>query len=130
MPLAMMPRMAMDMMTSTKAKPFSDFWVHRILISFLDQCPYSGQVAQGSNTRRRATPLVTRLDWLGQPGVISPVQTWAFFIDTFLYIFFAQPHTTGHRDLTRTREHITGQRFGRSEEHTSELQSRQYLVCR
>src|SRR3712207_6964894 len=38
-----------------------------------------------------------------------------------------------HRDLRRGAQHDRQQRLagpGRSEEHTSELQSRQYLVCR
>src|SRR3712207_7744833 len=35
-----------------------------------------------------------------------------------------QPHTTAHPHQS------TGTRGARSEEHTSELQSRQYLVCR
>src|SRR5258707_4365857 len=37
------------------------------------------------------------------------------------------PRTALHRDTHRRRAHS---RVGRSEEHTSELQSRQYLVCR
>src|SRR3712207_7821084 len=38
--------------------------------------------------------------------------------------------TSAHQDSGRHRQRIrTGMRF-RSEEHTSELQSRQYLVCR
>src|SRR3712207_9273924 len=52
----------------------------------------------------------------------------------------------GHRALAQRRErggpqvaggreddvlvHLVGEHVGRSEEHTSELQSRQYLVCR
>src|SRR3712207_7570502 len=36
----------------------------------------------------------------------------------------------GVRDVEAQRRDVTGVVFGRSEEHTSELQSRQYLVCR
>src|SRR3712207_8989008 len=40
---------------------------------------------------------------------------------------------TGDRDAVEPvgrGEHVVGPEVGRSEEHTSELQSRQYLVCR
>src|SRR3712207_7513121 len=37
---------------------------------------------------------------------------------------------TGHDRAKSDRHGIRGVRVGRSEEHTSELQSRQYLVCR
>src|SRR3712207_7005491 len=39
------------------------------------------------------------------------------------------PHPDARRGLPSPREKLGPQR-GRSEEHTSELQSRQYLVCR
>src|SRR3712207_8173118 len=35
-----------------------------------------------------------------------------------------------HQRITQTRAVVGGDAEGRSEEHTSELQSRQYLVCR
>src|SRR3712207_7757490 len=40
------------------------------------------------------------------------------------------PDGDGQRALPHGREHHVGRDDGRSEEHTSELQSRQYLVCR
>src|SRR3712207_7514049 len=42
---------------------------------------------------------------------------------------FHQPDVKLRRLLAEDRQHQAGQ-SGRSEEHTSELQSRQYLVCR
>src|ERR1035437_10732379 len=63
----------------------------------------------------------------------------------FLFFFFLMirrpprstlfPYTTlfrsGHNSAPRGGRRCAGQfRLGRSEEHTSELQSRQYLVCR
>src|SRR3712207_8432012 len=48
-----------------------------------------------------------------------------------------QAHAVGELDLLQELRHpvlgphdLPGGRVGRSEEHTSELQSRQYLVCR
>src|SRR3712207_7758733 len=42
----------------------------------------------------------------------------------------AQQGRLGAARLCRRGHHAPGGRGGRSEEHTSELQSRQYLVCR
>src|SRR3712207_7993012 len=49
------------------------------------------------------------------------------------YEFIRMPDSTGFGDYTESGQVIPVQfqgRKGRSEEHTSELQSRQYLVCR
>src|SRR3712207_7265500 len=48
-----------------------------------------------------------------------------------LLLLRARLRVVGHADGERRRQHERrAQRAGRSEEHTSELQSRQYLVCR
>src|SRR3712207_8867944 len=41
-----------------------------------------------------------------------------------------RPHRDRRRRLGHARAHPDGEQRRRSEEHTSELQSRQYLVCR
>ena len=111
MPLAMTPSRAIAMTTSTRVTPFSDFLTHWILIFSQVQCLYSGQVAQGSETHRRATLRVTRIDWSGQHEVIPPIRTWTVFIDTSRYDFLRQPHTTRQLSLARERKHIAGQPF-------------------
>src|SRR5476651_2847219 len=70
---------------------------------------------------------------------------WSFLLFGFFFFFFLMirrpprstlfPYTTLFRSRTRRRGHPAHLRHlprlrGRSEEHTSELQSRQYLVCR
>src|SRR3712207_8242702 len=41
-----------------------------------------------------------------------------------------QARASGRSDVTQTHDPVGVRGGGRSEEHTSELQSRQYLVCR
>src|SRR5687768_17731339 len=50
---------------------------------------------------------------------------------TFLLISLMGPHCQGQsRTASRTSQRRTSEDEGRSEEHTSELQSRLHLVCR
>src|SRR5947209_12225305 len=48
----------------------------------------------------------------------------------FPYTTLFRSGVDAHDALHRHGEHAEGIRLARSEEHTSELQSRQYLVCR
>src|SRR5690554_7021844 len=41
-----------------------------------------------------------------------------------------QAHPAGHRQRRTERAHVAAEHLARSEEHTSELQSRPHLVCR
>src|SRR5215203_7554688 len=70
------------------------------------------------------------------PRVLLIVFVFFFFNDTAtteiytLSLHDALPISPGRRHRRRRREGRRPGRPGRSEEHTSELQSRQYLVCR
>src|SRR5690606_40799974 len=74
---------------------------------------YGGSV--GGRDQRPAVIIV--------PGITSPAVTWGFVGEQFGQHFDTYIQDVRGRGLSEAAE-------GRSEEHTSELQSRENLVCR
>src|SRR3712207_8664756 len=56
--------------------------------------------------------------------------SWAVHPDEDLHLDVSRTAGPGVEDYVRRQTSVTGVFLDRSEEHTSELQSRQYLVCR
>src|SRR3712207_8381966 len=74
---------------------------------------------------------VQRLDDDGGPQLLAPLGDLPVERVHHLPLYFvAGHHGREVRDTRPLRLHLHGDDRRRSEEHTSELQSRQYLVCR
>src|SRR3712207_7949978 len=74
-----------------------------------------------------APPKISMLSLRAALRISSPEDTP---LENLRFVLASGPHYTLHADLWNTWDQTALDRLVRSEEHTSELQSRQYLACR
>src|SRR5690606_41533917 len=91
----------------------------------------------GSFPTRRSSDLVPWIEVVlytiapGSTTGAEPGFVYGIIVSLFLFCnIFALVHWLQDRPVGRFRNYLTGERATRSEEHTSELQSRENLVCR